>query len=288
MNKTLQHLRLKTAEFLWQDYNFGDYQVDDADGWESLGDSMSRVIYIESDNPNEPTHRGRFHIDFEPGSTLIQSCSACMSNSGAPIGEMLTLHTLNALIRELPELAPANSLEWDESPEAHEEFDSAFALIGPVVRFVADTASTSNQSPSPSYAAFDVDPHFIGLILKSQAFCREANEHANEIHVSIPWAAVSWGSASEDAQEVDSGKFIDCKIAISKDCVKFSAEDTHTGSRIKTQDVQIDALIADYMAAKAEFNSEVILCKADGPGLANYEAEKAQSQDKQLRMALRG
>lgn len=276
MSETLQDLRSKAAEWLWQEHNFDSYRVEDAYGWESMRDTMSRVIYIESDSHDEPTERGRFHVEFEPGSQLIQSCRAFLSKNGEDIGQGESISVLNERIRELT------------AGRKPEEFNSA--LNGPAVRFVVDTEPSSEtaQSPSPSYAIFDVHPQVIDLILKSQAFCNGAKTLHPGVHVSIPAAALAWGPATEGAEDLGDGRISDNTAVISSESLQFNAWDANAGSRIATKAVQIEDLIADYMAAKAQYNTEVILCKADGPGLAHYEAMLAESAKTRSGMAQRG
>lgn len=80
----LQNLRLQAARTAFDSYDFGDAVVEDHQaGWSFMpaGDQFFRDIYIQPETPGEPTRKGVFTVQFEPGTAVVRECQGTMDGN---------------------------------------------------------------------------------------------------------------------------------------------------------------------------------------------------------------
>lgn len=91
--KLIEQLRSAAAEQAFQDYDFGDIAVEDADGWEHVVSASptaeySRKVYIEPAEGDGPTETASFTVRFQGASVIPAEVSALLMSNGQEIGFM--------------------------------------------------------------------------------------------------------------------------------------------------------------------------------------------------------
>jgi hypothetical protein len=73
---SIEELRSAAAQAAYESHDFGEAEIEDADGWERTvpGDIWTRAIYVRPTESEGPTERGHFTVVFKPGSADVREC----------------------------------------------------------------------------------------------------------------------------------------------------------------------------------------------------------------------
>ena len=85
--QSLFEQQVAIAEEYYQNYDFGSI-VEDSSGWEGLspGDELSRPVFLENEDPHQPSERVRFVVRFKDEQSIEVQEAYAINSKGSIFG----------------------------------------------------------------------------------------------------------------------------------------------------------------------------------------------------------